>query len=155
MHCESAIQENSASCRHTVAHVADRVGATASFLCAIHCALLPFVLALLPILGLGFLASHLFEQIFIVCASALAVTTLAHGYRHHRVGTPLWLLVPGLLLLWLGGFLFHVHAGLNLHAVLVAAGGGCVAVAHVWNLRLAREHAYVHGHLASRNPAIV
>ena len=34
-------------------HVADRVGATASFLCAIHCALLPFVLTLLPLLGLG------------------------------------------------------------------------------------------------------
>ena len=28
-------------------HVADRIGAGASFLCAIHCALLPFVLALL------------------------------------------------------------------------------------------------------------
>src|SRR5690348_9850344 len=29
----------------------DRVGATASLLCAVHCALLPFVLALLPLIG--------------------------------------------------------------------------------------------------------
>ena len=36
--------------------LADRFGATASFLCAVHCALLPLVIAALPAIGLGFLA---------------------------------------------------------------------------------------------------
>ncbi|HXD83673.1 MAG TPA: MerC domain-containing protein, partial [Rudaea sp.] len=48
-----------------LAHAADRLGAAASLLCAVHCAALPFVLALLPALGLGFLANHGFERAFI------------------------------------------------------------------------------------------
>ena len=38
-----------------LSEAADRIGASASFLCALHCAALPFVFALLPALGLGFL----------------------------------------------------------------------------------------------------
>ncbi|MEO8803879.1 MAG: MerC domain-containing protein [Rudaea sp.] len=138
-----------------MARAADRVGATASFLCAIHCAALPFVLTLLPILGLGFLASHTFERIFIAFASLLAVTTLVHGYRHHRMRRPLLLLVPGLALLWTGGYLFDVHGGLNIHAVLVATGGSCVALAHLLNMRLVHGHRHDHAHPVSQEPAIV
>lgn len=55
-----------------LARLADRVGATASLLCAVHCAVLPFVLAVLPALSLSFLADHRFERVFIACASGLA-----------------------------------------------------------------------------------
>src|SRR5881394_1059811 len=79
---------------------ADRIGATASFLCALHCAALPFLLAVLPTLGLGFLADHLFERIFIACASALALAVLIRGYRHHHDARALLLMAPGLILLW-------------------------------------------------------
>lgn len=126
--------------RNAFAHFADRIGATASFLCALHCAALPFVLALLPVLGLGFLADHGFERGFIVCASALASATLIYGYRRHRMRRALLLLLPGLTLLWMGGFIFDAHTGIGWHALLVALGGGCVALAHLTNLRL------VHGH---------
>lgn len=122
--------------RHALAHIADRVGATASFICALHCAALPFVLAVLPALGLGFLADHLFERIFITCASALALTVLLHGYRRHRDGRALTWLFPGLVLLWTGGFLVDGHDTIGVHAVLVALGGSCVALAHLTNLRV-------------------
>jgi len=72
-------------------HVADRVGATASFLCAIHCALLPFVLALLPFLGLEFLADHRFERDFVFFACTLALFALVGGYRRHQRPLPLML----------------------------------------------------------------
>ena len=65
--------------------VADRVGATASFLCAIHCALLPFVLALLPFVGLEFLADHRFERGFVLFACTLALFAMIRGYRRHPV----------------------------------------------------------------------
>ncbi|MEO7072934.1 MAG: MerC domain-containing protein, partial [Rhodanobacter sp.] len=58
-------------------HAADRVGATASFLCAVHCAALPFVLALLPFVGLGFLADHRFERGFVLFACVLGGIALA------------------------------------------------------------------------------
>jgi hypothetical protein len=120
----------------TLAHAVDKVGATASLLCAIHCAALPFVLALLPVLGLSFLADHRFEHIFIACASCLAVAALIRGYRRHRVASALAVLVPGLLLLWSGAWLFDAENTLFWHATLVTLGGSCVALAHILNLRL-------------------
>ena len=115
---------------------ADRIGATASFLCALHCAALPFVLAVLPALGLSFLADHLFERIFIACASALAIAVLIRGYRHHHDPRALLLLAPGLILLWIGGYLVDGHDTIGMHALLVALGGTCLALAHLTNLRL-------------------
>lgn len=117
---------------------ADRIGATASFLCAAHCAALPFVLTVLPTLGLGFLADHLFERIFIACASALALTVLIRGYRHHHDARALALMAPGLILLCLGGYLVDAHDTIGVHAVLVTIGGTCLALAHLTNLRLQR-----------------
>jgi hypothetical protein len=140
--------------RRGFAHVADRIGATASFLCAVHCAVLPFVLAALPAFGLGFLADHGFERGFILGASLLATGTLIHGYRRHRVRHALALLLPGLMLLWIGGFVMDAHSTYLWHALLVALGGSCVAAAHLTNLRLVHvldhsaccEHDDVHEH---------
>jgi hypothetical protein len=116
----------------------DRFGAIASLLCAIHCAVLPFVLALLPVLGLSFLAGHVFERCFVACASALASWSLLSSYRRHRRTQPLWVLLPGLTLLWLGAFIVNEHYGTGIHAVLVAMGGMLLATAHLTNLHLAR-----------------
>lgn len=118
---------------------ADRLGAAASLLCAVHCAALPFALALLPALGLGFLASHGLERGFIAFASVLALTMAVLGYRRHRTARAFALLVPGLLLLWIGGFAFDLGGATLWHSLFVAAGGTCVSLAHVVNLRIARE----------------
>lgn len=122
--------------------LADRFGATASLLCAVHCALLPLVLAVLPALGLGFLADHRFEHAFIAFASVLALTTLLFGFRRHQHFRAFWFLVPGIVLLFAGIFVEFDNSAL-LHAGLVALGGTLVAIAHLTNLRL--NHVHVHG----------
>ena len=121
------------------AALADRFGATASFLCAVHCALLPFVIAILPALGLGFLADHGIERAFVVFACTLAVTMLGLGYRRHGSRKALALLAPGVALL-LAGVLVDFDSAAILHAALVTCGGTLVALAHVVNLRLAHRH---------------
>lgn len=121
--------------------IADRFGATASFLCAVHCALLPLVFALLPALGLGFLADHRFERIFIAFASLLALTTISIGFRRHQRFRAFWFLAPGIVLLITGVVIDFDHAS-PLHATLVAIGGTLVAIAHVTNLRLAHGHVH-------------
>ncbi len=115
-------------------HVADRVGAMASFLCAVHCALLPFVLALLPFVGLGFLADHRFERGFVIFACVLAAIALGRGYRRHRLRQPLLLAAAGIALLLLG-VTFINSAELTVHSVLVTCGGLLLAAAHFVNLR--------------------
>jgi hypothetical protein len=124
--------------------LADRLGALASFLCAIHCALLPFVLAVLPLLGLGFLASHGFERGFVLFACVLALSSLVGGYRRHRRPLPLRLALTGLVLL-LMGVTFAENYSIVLHSAMVTCGGLLVASAHFTNLRMDRAAGHVHG----------
>jgi len=123
------------------ARLADRFGATASFLCAVHCALLPLIIAALPALGLAFLANHNYERGFIVFASILALTTLVIGVRRHRQFRAFWFLVPGIALLFAGIIVDFEHSS-TLHATLVSLGGTLVALSHLTNLRLAHRHVH-------------
>jgi len=122
-----------------LARVADRFGATASFLCAVHCALLPFVVAVLPTLGLGFLADHEYEEMFVVFACLLAGTTIVLGVRRHGDRRALALVVPGIGLL-LAGVAVEFDKLPIIHATLVCFGGTLLALAHVVNLRLGHVH---------------
>lgn len=123
---------------------ADRIGAMASFLCAIHCAALPFILAVLPALGLEFLADHRFERGFVMFACVLAVLSLAGGLRRHRRPMPMMLALPGLVLLVLGVTVAEGYP-IALHSALVTCGGVLVAAAHFFNLRSGRISRHVHG----------
>ena len=114
--------------------LADRVGATASFLCAVHCALLPFVLAALPFVGLGFLADHRFERGFVLLACGLAALALGRGFLRHQEPLPLLLAVPGIVLLVLG-VMYPEGGSVLAHSVLVTWGGLLLAAAHFVNLR--------------------
>jgi hypothetical protein len=128
----------------------DRVGAAASLLCAVHCMLLPFVLAMLPLIGLEFLAGHTFERIFVACAAMLASTSLITAYRRHRKPHALFLMVPGILLL-LFGIAVDLDVHVLLHTVSVVVGGLLVASAHITNLVLAhRHHRAAGGHATAQ-----
>lgn len=132
-----------AHCEHHAANhrsAIDRLGATGSMLCAIHCAALPAVLIAAPALGAVF-ANRTFEIGFVAFASALGLASLLSAYGVHRNRRALSLLGPGLALLWLGVALDGMPALALWHASLMALGGTLVAVAHVLNLRLARAHA--------------
>lgn len=121
----------------------DRLGAYGSLACAVHCALLPVLIALLPSLGLAFLAGDSFERGFVIFATLLGLFSVVWGYRRHGAVRALGLLVPGLVLLWAGALYPPLHESLLLHAIAMTAGGTLVALAHLANLRL--NHRHVHG----------
>ncbi len=120
----------------------DRLGATGSTLCAIHCALLPVVIAVLPSLGIATWLGDDFERGFVVFASLLGLFTLIQGYRRHRAMRALSLLVPGLAALWFGIGYEPLHHAVVPHAVIMTFGGTLVGLAHLANLRL--NHGHVH-----------
>lgn len=120
----------------------DRFGAAGSIVCAIHCALLPLVIAMLPSLGVAAWLGEGFERGFVVFASLLGVFSLAWGYRRHRAIRALGLLVPGLAALWLGVLYLPLHQSVVPHAVAMTLGGTLVGLAHITNLRL--NHGHVH-----------
>jgi len=129
---------------NTALHRADRVGLAASFLCAVHCALLPVLLGVLPALGLNLGGWADIDEAFVVFASVLGVTTLTLGWRRHRVFHAWIVLLPGLALLWIGAFT-HVHDHVLVHAVLMTIGGLSVAAAHFLNMRLTHAHTHACG----------
>jgi hypothetical protein len=120
----------------------DSLGMSGAALCAIHCALLPVALVLLPVLGLGWWNSPAFEFGFVLFATLLASASLWHGYRHHRAYHAFLWLVPGLALLWAGILVEALHHPVVAHAITMSLGGSLVALAHLANMRLSRGHTH-------------
>ncbi len=113
----------------------DRVGMFAASLCAVHCALLPLLAAVLPALGISIGGYGDLDQAFVLFASVLGISTVSIGYRRHRVLKAAWPLGAGLLLLWAGSFTaLHNHSWG--HALVMTIGGLLLATAHFYNLRL-------------------
>ena len=120
----------------------DRIGATGSLVCALHCALLPLVIAALPSLGVAIWLGDGFERVFVVFATMLGLFSVVWGYRRHRAVRALGLLLPGLAVLWMGVLYAPLHHALLPHAIAMTAGGTLVGLAHLANLRL--NHGHVH-----------
>jgi hypothetical protein len=127
----------------------DRLGATGSLVCAVHCALLPLLIALLPSFGIAAWLGEDFERGFVTFATLLGVFTLAWGYRRHREVRALGLLLPGLGALWLGVLYAPLHHASIPHAVTMTIGGALVGMAHLANLRLNNRIARRDGHVHS------
>ena len=78
----------------------DALGMTASLLCAIHCALLPLLVASLPIMGINIIHNIRFEYGMIGLAFIIGIVALWHGFRrHHRRVLPVLLFSCGMALL--------------------------------------------------------
>jgi hypothetical protein len=132
--------------RWSLSRWVDSVGSAGAVLCAIHCALLPIALVLLPMLSFGFLASSSFEMGFVLFATALAIASLCHGYLHHRAYHAFLVLIPGLASLWAGILVDGWHHSLVVHALAMSFGGAMVGLAHLVNMRLSQGHVHEHGH---------
>ena len=120
----------------------DRLGAAGSLLCAIHCALLPLLIAMLPSLGVAAWLGDDFERGFVLFATMLGLFSVIWGYRRHGAVRALGLLLPGLAALWTGTLYDPLHHALLPHAIAMTFGGTLVGLAHVANLRL--NHGHVH-----------
>ncbi len=110
----------------------DFLGFSASMLCAIHCAALPFLLTLAPLAGLQFLDNHWIEYSIILVSLVIASNALAHGYRrHHKNVLPLIIAGMGFMLVGIA----QVMHGELLEVLLMTAGGTTIAISHLVNWR--------------------
>ena len=116
----------------------DKVGATASFLCAIHCAIMPFVLTMLPLVGLSFLASEPVEWALLAFSAILGTLSLCVGFREHRSRRVFAFLGIALALL-VAGRIFHESYEGWWGPVFMVAGGFTMMGAHWLNHSLCRS----------------
>ncbi len=147
---------------HRSRSLLDSVGGTLSFACALHCVALPFIITLLPLIGLSFLAHSLFELIMIGIALTLATASFCWGVRIHGQWK-LLLFIAAAAALFASGMSLLDHSILSgdghshtstlllgdisalhfssetLHWVLMGIGGLTLALGHFLNDRLCRS----------------
>lgn len=110
----------------------NRVGAWVSIACAIHCAAMPFLLSVLPLLGMEFLASHFLEIAMLSAGLGFGAYGILKAYfQTHRHPLPVALLALGASLVISGMFLIPE----SLEPVVVPSGALLVGIAQVVNIR--------------------
>lgn len=108
----------------------DFIGFSASLLCAIHCAALPFLLTLVPLTGLQILSNPWVEYSIIIFSFIIASSSLIHGYRrHHHIIIPLIVVFAGFVLIGMG----HSLEGEWPEIVFTPIGATIIAIAHLIN----------------------
>ena len=110
----------------------DRIGITATSLCALHCILLPVLLPALPLLGLSFLADHAWEHTFLLITAILGSVALFSGFKkYHRRLYPFYLLFLGVGIYWIK---HDFSEAIQPYFILV--GATLIVAAHIINLKL-------------------
>jgi MerC mercury resistance protein len=110
----------------------DSLGASVSIACAIQCTLIPLLIGVLPLVGLGFLTGDGVETILLVTSITLAVGSFSWGFRHHKSLYVFLFLIGGLLLIFTG----RVWVGENSQIPFVVPGMLVLAAGHLLNRRL-------------------
>ena len=112
----------------------DNTGACLSFACAIHCMAMPLLITILPLIGLGFLATERAELVLITGAIGLAIGSLAWGVRLHRSWRALLVLIVAL------AFIVTARTAVEgtFEVVFYSIGAILLASAHLVNRHLCK-----------------
>lgn len=116
----------------------DRVGVFASCACAIHCTLTPFVVGVLPLLGMRLLADERTEWIFVGTSILTGFASLLPSYlRRHRRARPLALFALGLCLILAARLV--LEGNLTAEIPVLILGALFVSLSHLINRRLCQS----------------
>jgi hypothetical protein len=112
----------------------DKLGASLSFACALHCAFQPLLLIALPFLGLGFLMNEQVETVFLGFSVILASWSILAGMKHHGQMQALPVLILASLAILLSRFTESYEP------LLAITGALGIVSAHMYNLFLHKRH---------------
>jgi hypothetical protein len=115
----------------------DALGTTVSVACAIQCTVFPFIIGVLPLLGLGFLAGDGIEKVFLATSAVLAVSSFTWGFRHHRQLYIFLFLFSGFGLVYFG----RAWVNDTVELPFVVSGAMLIAGGHLLNRRLCQACA--------------
>ena len=124
--------------KNKIASFFDVLGFSASTLCAVHCAILPFVLSFLPLLGMEFISNPKFEWTMLISSIVLALTSFLIGYyKHHRDSEALSIMLIAFIFFVLG---YPRDSPAILNEISLPIGGVIMAYAHYRNWKLRKEN---------------
>ena len=115
----------------------DRIGFFLSILCAIHCASMPLLITLLPLLASTFLHNSMLELVLIGSTVSIAgVLILKDYFQLHRNLLPLSLLILGVSAKLLGIFVLQ-H---QYEPVIITSGAAFILLSYIANWKLRTIH---------------
>ena len=116
--------------------VLDHAGMSASLACAVHCAVLPLLLAALPAIGLAWLDSPWVDWTMVAIAACIALRAHRGGYMLHRRCFPVAVALTGVLMIVAAICLLE---GSVTHHYVQASGGLVIASSHFLNRHFCRS----------------
>lgn len=120
-----------------VGHWLDHFGVLASWVCAVHCLFMPFLVGIVPLLGLSFILSETTERFLIGVSLIIALLSLLPAYfRRHGKMRSIFLATAGLSLIILTHLLFEDN--LLAKAFFLLTGAALISSAHLLNRYLCR-----------------
>ncbi|MEN7547407.1 MerC domain-containing protein [Rapidithrix thailandica] len=114
----------------------DLMGMSASLLCAIHCAVMPFILTLSSLSSLHFLENALVEGIMLAISGLIAISSIWPAFKkHHSQGLPIVLMLTGFITIITGKSFGHHY-----EIFFSPLGALLIAMAHGVNWRYLKKH---------------
>lgn len=114
----------------------DLIGFSASFLCAIHCALVPFIVSFGALSILSFMTHPLIEPVVLTLSFIIAISSLIPSYlRHHRSFLPVLLLAVGFVGIITGRLVEEEW----MEVAATATGAFIIAFAHLKNWKMMKN----------------
>ncbi|MFN7542879.1 MAG: MerC domain-containing protein [Acidobacteriota bacterium] len=111
----------------------DKVGMWLSYGCAVHCALMPFVVGYLAVNGMGWIAEESTEWAIITASLSIGLIRLGWSYfKDHKQPEPVVLFVMGVMAIFVAKSIFF-ETPENYEPVGMVAGGFMIGTAHFRN----------------------
>lgn len=115
----------------------DFIGVSASFLCMLHCILLPICVTLFPLMGLVFLTDEFYEFFLIGGSMMIAMFAMYNGYKkYHGKLLPVFMFITTLILFGIG-FLLENHL---VEKTLHFLGTNFLIIAHYYNWKYIKDY---------------
>jgi len=112
----------------------DNLGIAASVICLIHCLAMPFLLAMLPMLGLSFLDTEEAHWVLAACILLFAMVAIFPAYLKHKKPSILAAMIVGMILVVFGAF-FAEHTLGHAYEMPLLVVGNLILVATHWRNR--------------------
>ena len=117
--------------------VLDKAAVALSGLCLLHCLLLPFIIAVLPLLG-QFNEAHFHAQMLLVVLP-VSLFAFVQGFRRHGNHAIIAWGTTGIAILVFGATVAHASYGALADTLMTIAGCIVLATSHYMNNRLTRH----------------
>jgi MerC mercury resistance protein len=116
--------------------ISDKAAISLSFLCAIHCLVVPVLVVYLPTVVISSLTDETLHLWLLVVVMPVSAFAMVLGCQHHQRYRLVFIVGLGLSVLSGSAFFGHAWLGESGERLLSLIGAGIIAMGHFWNFKL-------------------